>query len=234
MFGGGGGGSGASSGGGGGGGGGGGILSGPDPKEQAKQWRADMRGEMRKVDRQITKIQREEVKVKQSIKAAAKRGDNGSAKLLAKEIVRTRKAVTQLHTSKAHMNSVAMQITNQMSQKALSGQMKKSTEIMASMNKLMKVSEIQDTMQKMSTEMMKAGVIEEMTQDAMEALDESDDEEAADEEVDKVLHELATVAMGGAAAAGSRTIEAKATAVAEKEDDDDMKALQARLEAIKQ
>ncbi len=195
--------------------------------------------------------------------------------LLAKEIVRTRKAVTQLHTSKAHMNSVAMQITNQMSQKALSGQMKKSTEIMASMNKLMKVSEIQDTMQKMSTEMMKAGVIEEMTQDAMEALDESDDEEvrappltrpphhvcpidraelhtrskplvhtelshgrppsqAADEEVDKVLHELATVAMGGAAAAGSRTIEAKATAVAEKEDDDDMKALQARLEAIKQ
>ena len=31
-----------------------------------------------------------------------------------------------------------------------------------------------------------------------------------------------------------RTIEAKATAVAEKEDDDDMKALQARLEAIKQ
>lgn len=99
--------------------------------------------------------------------------------LLAKEIVRTRKAVTQLHTSKAHMNSVAMQITNQMSQKALSGQMKKSTEIMASMNKLMKVSEIQDTMQKMSTEMMKAGVIEEMTQDAMEALDESDDEEVS-------------------------------------------------------
>ena len=48
------------------------------------------------------------------------------------------------------------------------------------------------------------------------------------------MHELATVAMGGAAAAGTRTIEAKATAVAEKEDDDDMKALQARLEAIKQ
>ena len=54
MFGGGDGGSGASSGGGG--GGGGGILSGPDPKEQAKQWRADMRGEMRKVDRQITSM----------------------------------------------------------------------------------------------------------------------------------------------------------------------------------
>merc|ERR1711967_113912 len=193
------------SGGGSGGDSGGSIFSAPDPKEQVKKWKADMRAEARKVDRQITKIQREELKVKQSIKAAAKRGDTGSAKVLAKEYVRSQKAVAQLHTSKAQMNSVVMQMTNQMSQKMMAGQMKKSTEIMASMNKLMKVTEISATMQQMSEEMMKAGLIDEMTQDAMEALDGEDDEHAAD-------------AMGGAASAGTRQLQTTAAAEEEEED----------------
>ena len=59
-------------------------------------------------------IQREEQKTKKSIKDAAKRGDTASAKLLAKEICRARKAVTRLHTSKAQMNSVVMQMENQL------------------------------------------------------------------------------------------------------------------------
>ena len=52
--------------------------------------------------------------MKQSIKQAAKRGDTATAKLLAKEIVRSRKAVSRLHTSKAQMNSVMMQMENQL------------------------------------------------------------------------------------------------------------------------
>mgnify|MGYP001196268293 CR=1 FL=1 len=110
----------------------------PDPKEQVKEWKKQMRGEERKLDRQITselrarlpprraaaawltsplptpEIKNEETKVKQSIKQAAKRGDMSTAKLLAKEIVRSRKAVSRLHTSKAQMNSVVMQMQNQM------------------------------------------------------------------------------------------------------------------------
>ena len=109
----------------------------PDPKEQVKEWKKQMRGEERKLDRQIQselrarlpprrgaawltpplptpEIKNEETKVKQSIKQAAKRGDMSTAKLLAKEIVRSRKAVSRLHTSKAQMNSVVMQMQNQM------------------------------------------------------------------------------------------------------------------------
>ena len=52
--------------------------------------------------------------MKLSIKQAAKRGDMSTAKLLAKEIVRSRKAVARLHTSKAQMKSVVMQMQNQM------------------------------------------------------------------------------------------------------------------------
>ena len=54
--------------------------------------------------------------MKRSIKAAAKRGDLSNAKTLAREIVRSQKAVNRLHTSKAQMNSVMMQMENQLAQ----------------------------------------------------------------------------------------------------------------------
>lgn len=52
--------------------------------------------------------------MKRSLKDAAKKGEKESCKILAKEIVRARKAVNRLYASKAHMNSVQMQMKNQL------------------------------------------------------------------------------------------------------------------------
>merc|ERR1719378_81064 len=125
------------------------------------------------------------MKVKRSIRDAAKRKDMSTCKMLAREVVRSRKAVTRMHTSKAQMNSVVMQMENQLAQQKVTGHMAKSTEVMKMMSKLCNVSEISATMQEMQKEMMKAGVIE-----AMEALEGDEDEDAADEEVDRVMTEL--------------------------------------------
>ena len=100
-------------------------------------------------------IQREEDRVKKSIKDAAKRGDTSTCKMLAKEVVRARKATNRMHTSKAQMNSVVMQMENQLAQQKVTGHMAKSTEVMKMMNKLAKVGEISATMQAMQQEMMK-------------------------------------------------------------------------------
>jgi len=54
------------------------------------------------------------VKTKMSIKQLAKKGDMKSAQILAKELVKARKSVDRLHTSKAQLNSVALQLTNQL------------------------------------------------------------------------------------------------------------------------
>merc|ERR1712070_14287 len=106
-----------------------------------------MRGERRMIDRQIRGIQRGEQKAKKSIKDAAKRGDTQTCKMLAREVVRSRKAVNRMHTSKAQMNSVVMQMENQLAQQKVTGHMQKSTEVMKMMGKLVKVSEISATMQ---------------------------------------------------------------------------------------
>ena len=62
----------------------------------------------------VVAIQTEEAKVKRSIKDAAKKGQMDVAKILAKEMVQSRKAVSKLYASKAHLNSVSMQMQQQL------------------------------------------------------------------------------------------------------------------------
>uniref|UniRef100_A0A7S3VUW6 Uncharacterized protein n=1 Tax=Strombidinopsis acuminata TaxID=141414 RepID=A0A7S3VUW6_9SPIT len=205
----------------------------PDPKEQVNKWKKEMRSEARKLDRQILRINREEEKIKRSIKDAAKRGDTSSCKTYAREIVRSRKAVTRLHTTKAQMNSVVMQMQNQLSQQKLMGTLSKSSDIMKAMNRLVKVEGISETMQTMQREMCKAGVIEEMVDNAFEALNDEDDEAEADAQVSQVLAELAAQQTGGMAAAPRRQV-AQAAAEQEEEEEEDMETMRARLEQIKQ
>ena len=62
----------------------------------------------------IIAIEREQEKVKRSLKDAAKKNQKDVCVVLAKEIVNSKKAVNRLHTSKAQMSSVSMQMKNQL------------------------------------------------------------------------------------------------------------------------
>jgi charged multivesicular body protein 3 len=151
------------------------------------EWCRKIRKESSQLDRQIRGIEREEEKVKRSLREAAKKGDKDVCLVLAKEVMRARKAIRKIHTSKAHLNSVQMQMKNQLATVRVSGALKKSTEVMASMQSLIRVPEVAATMRDMSREMMKAGIIEEMLEETFEGLEDQDElEEEAQEEVDKV------------------------------------------------
>ena len=183
--------------------------------------------------RRVAEIEREENKIKKSIKDAAKRNDTSTARMLAKEVVRSRKAVNRLHTSKAQMNSVCMQMENQVAQQKVTGQLTKSAEIMKMMNSLTKVGQVQETMNALQQEMTKAGLLEEMVDDAMGALDDDDAEEEADAEVDKVMAELAFDATKGMKDAGQHKVEQQQQEEAKEEEDDDMDAMRSRLAQLK-
>ena len=64
-------------------------------------------------------IQTEENKVKKSIKDAAKKGQTDVAKILAKELIQSRKAIGKMYASKAHMNSVMMSMQQQLCKKSM-------------------------------------------------------------------------------------------------------------------
>lgn len=62
----------------------------------------------------LSDIQREEEKVKRSIKDAAKKGQKDVCVILAKEMIQSKRAVSKLYASKAQMNSVLLSMKNQL------------------------------------------------------------------------------------------------------------------------
>ena len=211
-----------------------------DPKEQVKEWCKKIRKEGYNLDRQINAIKREEAKVTRSLKEAAKKGDKESCHILAKELINSRKAVTKLYTAKANLNSVQMQMKSQLATVKVAGTLQTSAEVMKSMSQLVKLPEIQKNMMELSREMMKAGVIEEMMDDVMEPLGEEEEmEEAAQEEIDKIILEITTGKLKDAPRALADTLPAAGAEAAGaeeeevEEDEGELEEMQSRLEALR-
>ena len=106
------------------------------------------------------------------------------------------------------------------------GAMQKSAQVMSMMNNLMKAPQLMAVMQAMGREMEKAGLIEEMMDDAVGA-DDDEIEEAADEEVEKAFLEATT-----GVRAPTTALPTRAPAAAEEEEEDE-KQTAARLAALK-
>eukprot|EP01027_Heterolobosea_sp_BB2_P004542 GEZU01006957.1.p1 GENE.GEZU01006957.1~~GEZU01006957.1.p1 ORF type:complete len:113 (+),score=42.19 GEZU01006957.1:142-480(+) len=110
------------------------------------------------------------------------------------------------------------------------GALGKSTEIMTMMNNLCKVPEVAATMRAMAMEMEKAGILEEMVDDAMESLDDDTMEEETEEAVSQILDEV----IGGKLAEGkiaTSALPAKKAAAMEAEGEDE--ELSERLKSLK-
>lgn len=206
------------------------------PKDQVQEWTAKMRHESRLLDRQIRSIQREEEKAKRLLKeTASKGGDKEACSIVAKEIIQARKAISRIHVSKAQINSVVMSMRNQLATVKIAGSLQKSTDVMKSMQQLIKVPEVAATMRDLSKEMMRAGIIEEMMEDTMESLDDQEElEEAAQLEVDKILWEVTAGQLGKAPAAVADSLPAaEVSTSAISDEEEDVTEMQARLEALR-
>jgi len=112
--------------------------------------------------------------VRQTIKQLAKKGDIKSARILAREVVRSNKQKDRLSVSKARLGSIGTQLSQQLgiflssfsqvdphitsiAMAKVSGSLQKSTEIMKLSNSLIKLPQISQTMREMSMEMTKVG-----------------------------------------------------------------------------
>lgn len=112
-------------------------------------------------------------KARMQLKQLAAKGDTKSARILAKEVVRSNKQKSRLHVSKARLGSIEVQLSQQMgglinvcvpwelilntlvAMVKVTGSLQKSTEIMKLSNTLVKLPQISQTMREMSIEMTK-------------------------------------------------------------------------------
>ena len=218
------------------------------PADEAKEWKRQLSREMRRIDRDMNDLTRAEKNAAAECKKLAKQNQLPAAKLLAKEIVNTRKARERMMTAKAQLNSASMALQSSISLMKVQGVVAKSTEVMVAMNQLIKLPEVSKTMTAMAREMERAGLVESMISDTFEMIEPTDMDIAADAEVSKVIEELTSeifagaksaptsrptgtaIGSGATATVGTRSAEEEAAAQAEM--DADLKAMQSRLGAL--
>lgn len=212
----------------------------PTVKEQVRSWQSQLRKEQRGVDRQVRDIERTRKGIEKSIREAAKRGDVQSCKILAKETVHAKRAVSRLYTNKYNLNSISLKLGEQLATVTSVGHLEKSGAVMEAMGAVMNQAEMAKNLGAMSREMMKAGVIEEMVADSMEGIMDDDDiEEETDEELSKVLAEVAGDAlkdlpgMEGVKRIVTTTQAEVQEGPTKEEEDAELESLQNRLAAVR-
>jgi charged multivesicular body protein 3 len=159
-------------------------------KEQTRKWQRNLRKEARQLDRQIRKSQAQEKKLQKEIKKYAKKGERSALTILAKDVVKGRRVRDRLYTAKAQLNSVSMQLQTQMAMSKVAGAMQQSTVVMQAMSEVVKMPQVTEACRTMAQEMMRAGIIQEMTDDMFEMIEPDDMEDEIEEEVNKVVADL--------------------------------------------
>lgn len=159
-----------------------------------------IRTNTRHLDRDIANLKTLENKTRQLIINASRRAQRNPSqakqataetKTYARELLRIRRQNTRLNTSRAQLQSVQMQVNEAFSVRKIQGSLQKSAGIMKDVNTLVRMPELNATMRQLSTELVRAGIIEEVVDDALpndELLEDELDE--AESEVDKILQEV--------------------------------------------
>merc|ERR1719411_1909528 len=121
----------------------------------------------------------------------AKQGQMDAVKIMAKDLVRTRRYVKKFMLMRANIQAVSLKIQTLKSQSAMAQAMKGVTKAMGNMNKQMKMPEIQKIMMEFEKQSEIMDMKGEMMEDAIDdVMGDEDEEEESDAIVNQVLDEL--------------------------------------------
>ncbi|KAI0000104.1 hypothetical protein F4779DRAFT_152111 [Xylariaceae sp. FL0662B] len=129
-----------------------------------------------------------------------------------------------------------MQVNEAFAVRRIEGALRASAGIMRDVNSLNRLPELASTMQELSLELMKAGITEEMVDERLPEDDVAELQEAAEDEVDKVLEEILTDRLTTTGKLSSAPIDPKPVPQEEEEEEDNeamMDQMRDRLQALR-
>jgi len=160
------------------------------PQEQMREQQRLVQRSIREIDRERMALQQNEKKTIIEIKKLAKQGQVPAAKILAKDLVRTRSYITKMYTMRAQLQTVSMQLTTMKTTAAMNSAMAGATKAMMRMNAKMNLP----AMQKITMEFQKQneimGMKEEMINDTLEDMAEDDEDEESEDVINQTLEEI--------------------------------------------
>ncbi|EDR14409.1 vacuolar sorting protein DID4 [Laccaria bicolor S238N-H82] len=158
------------------------------PAERLRQHQRSLTKAQRELDRERAKLEQSEKKLIMDIKKSAKAGQLNACKVMAKDLVRTRRYVQKFYQMRTQLQAVGLRIQTLRSNQQMADAMRGATRAMASMNRGLNLPAIQRIMNEFEKESSMMDMKEEMMSDAVDdVMDEEDEEE---EEGDKILKEV--------------------------------------------
>jgi len=162
------------------------------PAERLRQHQRSLSKAQRELDRERAKLEQSEKKLITDIKKSAKDGQLNACKVMAKDLVRTRRYVQKFYQMRTQLQAVGLRIQTLRSNQQMAEAMRGATRAMASMNKGMNlpaISKILTDFERESDMMdMKEGMMSEAVDDVMD--DMEDEEEEGDKILKQVLDEI--------------------------------------------
>lgn len=161
------------------------------PDEMMRKNQRALNKAMRDLDREKLKMEQQEKKVIADIKKLAKEGQIDAVKIMAKDLVRTRRYVKKFMLMKANIQAVSLKIQTLKSQNTMAMAMKGVTQAMQNMNRQMNMPQIQKILMDFEKQSEIMDMKEEMINDVMDdAMEDEGDEAETDAVVSQVLDEL--------------------------------------------
>lgn len=161
------------------------------PEELLRQNQRALNKAIRDLDRERAKMEAQEKKLIADIKKMAKDNQMDAVKIMAKDLVRTRRYVKKFILMRANIQAVSLKVQTLRSQNAMAMAMKGVTRALQSMNKQMNLPQIQRIMADFERQSEIMDMKEEMMNDAIDdVIGDDEDEEESDAVVTQVLDEL--------------------------------------------
>ncbi|XP_039295049.1 charged multivesicular body protein 2a [Nilaparvata lugens] len=161
------------------------------PEEMLRNNQRALNKAMRDLDRERARMEQQEKKIIADIKKMAKEGQMDSVKIMAKDLVRTRRYVKKFMLMKANVQAVSLKIQTLRSQNAMAQAMKGVTKAMQNMNRQMNLPQIQRILQEFEKQSEMMDMKEEVMNDAIDdAMEDEGDEDESEAIVSQVLDEL--------------------------------------------
>jgi len=163
-------------------------------KEAKRETKREVRGAQRGMDRELRELDRQEMQITKELKQRAKLTNNSkdpALAALAKQLVQTRKQREKIMTAKAQIGAVGMNATAMATQVAAAAAIGSVSIAMKTTNEAMNVKETMKVLQEFTKETERMEVKQELMDDAlMDAFDNEDVEEEAEQVTNQVLAEL--------------------------------------------
>lgn len=158
------------------------------PQERLRKNQRALEKTQRELTREVTKLQQQEKKLISEIKKSAKAGQISSAKIQAKDLIRTKNYIGKFNSMKAQLQAISLRIQSVRSNQQMATSMRDATRLLSGMNRSMNLPQLSRIAQEFAKENDLMDQKQEFMDDAIDdAMAMDEDELGEDEQIDEIL-----------------------------------------------